>query len=153
MRVAGYDWGGGLFHEVRQEGVRKRVLQCRDNGRREHDVADEPQTDEQYLHGWPAGTSGPLSLRLDGGLDDQHDRDVVFDWIHALALVALQRGAVLDELHLGLAVGAGQNLEQFRIDGHRVVTLVSWQASFGGVRWHYTTGVCVLWPPDVIIVR
>ena len=59
-----------------------------------------------------------LKLRLYRRLIDQHDRDVVFDRVHALALSALERRAVLHQLNLGLAVRAGKYLEQFLIDRH-----------------------------------
>ena len=55
---------------------------------------------------------------LDCGLIDKHDRNVVLDGIHALAGAALQRGAVVDERDRRFAVGTGENLEQFRVDGH-----------------------------------
>ena len=51
-------------------------------------------------------------LRLYRRLVDQHDRDVVLDRIHALALSTFERRAVLDELDLGLAVRAGEYLDQ-----------------------------------------
>jgi hypothetical protein len=69
----------------------------------------------------------------------QHYWDVVLNGIDALALRTLEGGPVLDEFHLRLAVRAGQYLEKFRIDGHMKV--------------HYTRGVCVLRPADVIIFR
>src|SRR4051812_39421373 len=44
-------------------------------------------------------------------LVDQHDRDVVFDGVDALAAAAFERGAVLDEVNLRLAVRAGQDFK------------------------------------------
>jgi hypothetical protein len=35
-----------------------------------------------------------------------------------MALIALERRAVLHELHGRLAVGTSQNLEEFGVDGH-----------------------------------
>src|SRR5690349_14122455 len=49
---------------------------------------------------------------------DEHDRDVVLDRIDAFAGRTLERGSVLDERHRRLAIRAGENLEQFGIDGH-----------------------------------
>ena len=46
---------------------------------------------------------------------------------------ALQRSAVLDELDLRLAVRAGQDFEQFRIDGHRVFLRSLGRSSPGGL--------------------
>src|SRR5512145_3314081 len=60
-----------------------------------------------------------FTSRFDRGLVQQHDRNVVLDRIHALALAALERAAVLHEIDLGLAVRAGQDLEQFGVYGHR----------------------------------
>jgi len=55
---------------------------------------------------------------LNGCLVNEHDWNVVLDGIHALAGTALQRGAVVDEGDRCFAVGTGENLEQFRVDGH-----------------------------------
>jgi hypothetical protein len=56
--------------------------------------------------------------RLDGSLVEEHDRDVVLDREDALAGVALERRAPLDELDLRLAVRAGEDIEQFLIYSH-----------------------------------
>src|SRR3954463_11692501 len=65
-------------------------------------------------------SSRMFNLWFDGRFVDEHHGDVILDWIHAPALRALQRGAVLDELDLRLAVGARQDLEQLRIDHESV---------------------------------
>ena len=51
-------------------------------------------------------------------LVNEHDWNVVFDRIHTLTSTALQRRAVVDERDRCFAVGTGENLEQFRVDGH-----------------------------------
>jgi tetratricopeptide (TPR) repeat protein len=55
---------------------------------------------------------------LDRGFVQEHDGNIVLDRIDPLALGALERGPVLDEVHFRLAVGTREDLEQFRIDGH-----------------------------------
>jgi hypothetical protein len=57
-------------------------------------------------------------LGLDRRLVQQHHGDVVLDRIHAFALPALEGRAILDELHFRLAVGARQDFQELRIDGH-----------------------------------
>src|SRR5687767_9557946 len=57
-------------------------------------------------------------LRLDRRLVYQHNRDVVLDGIHTMARPALERRAVLDEGDRRLAVGAGEDFEQFCVDWH-----------------------------------
>lgn len=56
--------------------------------------------------------------RLYRRLVQQHDRNIVLDGVDALALGALERRPVLDEVDLRLAVGTGKYLEQFRIHRH-----------------------------------
>src|SRR5688572_5446828 len=51
-------------------------------------------------------------------LVDQHHRNIVPDGVHALALVALQGGVIVDELYRRFAVGTGQDFQQFGVDGH-----------------------------------
>ena len=57
---------------------------------------------------------------FDGGLINEHHRDVVLDRIHTPAVVALESGSLIDQMDRFLACGADQNLEQRRIDGHPV---------------------------------
>src|SRR5918995_6427432 len=49
---------------------------------------------------------------LDRGFLREHDRDVLADGVHALALAAAQAGTVLDQLHGRLADRAGQDLQE-----------------------------------------
>ncbi len=53
------------------------------------------------------------ALRLDRGLIDQHDRDIVLDRIDAVALGALQTLGILSVLERLLAGRADQDFEQF----------------------------------------
>lgn len=55
---------------------------------------------------------------LDRRLVNEHDRDVILDQVNALARSALQCGAVVDQGDRRLAVGARQNVKEFRIDSH-----------------------------------
>src|SRR5438105_5052016 len=59
----------------------------------------------------------PIS-RFDGGFVDEHHRDVVLDWIDAMARAALERRPVLHQTDRRLTVRAGENLEQFWVDRH-----------------------------------
>src|SRR4051812_34530166 len=61
-----------------------------------------------------------VNLRFDGRLVNQHDGDVVLDGIDTPALRTLERRSPLDEFDLRLAIGARQDLEQFRIDHESV---------------------------------
>jgi len=98
------------FDQVGQVRIWKCSLQRPDQRRGKHDVTNQAEANQKNLH---------LALWLDCRLVDQHDGDVVLDWIDTVTSTALQRGPVLDKLHLRLAVRAGQNFEQFRIDRHR----------------------------------
>src|SRR5688572_18977343 len=64
-----------------------------------------------------------VSVRLDGGLVQQHDRDVVLDGEHTMALPALQARAVLHQRHRGLAARTGQDLQQFSVHWHGEILL------------------------------
>jgi hypothetical protein len=84
----------------------------RPNGwRREDHVANLAQANQKYSH-------RAKSFILNRGLIDQHHGNVVLDRIHTIALRALQCCAVLHERHRCFAVGARENLEQFRVDRH-----------------------------------
>jgi hypothetical protein len=63
-------------------------------------------------------------LGVDGGLVDQHDRDVVLDRIDPAALVAFEALAVVDEPDGGLAVGTREDFEQFLVNWHTVSGLI-----------------------------
>ena len=56
--------------------------------------------------------------RVDGGLIDQHHRNVVLDRIRPPARVAAKTRAVLDEANRGLAHGTHEDIEQGLINGH-----------------------------------
>jgi hypothetical protein len=105
VRIAGHHRRGLPFHQVGERGVREPPPQRADHRRRQYDVADEAEADEKDAHG----------SRLDGGLVEQHDGDVVPDRVHAFALPALECGSVLDEVDLRLAVRAGKDFQEFRI--------------------------------------
>src|ERR1700704_2224172 len=62
----------------------------------------------------------PLTFGLNSGFVDQHDRDVVLDRVDPVALAALERRTVLDELYRGLAVRARKDFEQLGVDWHRL---------------------------------
>ena len=81
---------------------------------------------------WRHEYSGPtrVSSRFDRGLVDEHDRNVVLDGIHAVALRALERGAILHQIDLRLALRARKNLEQLWID-HRVPIARPWSLVVG----------------------
>jgi hypothetical protein len=83
-----------------------------DEGRGEDNVADQTQANEENPH-----------LGFDSGLVNQHHRDVILDGIDAMTLLALEAGAVIHQLHWRLTVGAGQDFQEFGIDGHGVSEL------------------------------
>src|SRR3954462_12260555 len=58
------------------------------------------------------------SVGLDGRFVDEHDRDVIFNRIDALAGRALQRGAVLHDGDRRFTVRTGENLQQLGVDRH-----------------------------------
>jgi hypothetical protein len=63
--------------------------------------------------------SGAVAIStLDRRFFGKHDWDVVADWIDALAVDALEAGAVLDELHGLLAKGANEDFQEIRCDRH-----------------------------------
>lgn len=71
---------------------------------------------------------------LDCCLFYQHHRNVVFNRVDAVALVAFEPGAVFDELDRGLAGRTGENLEQLRVDGHDKTNYNRFRQSAGGER-------------------
>src|SRR5690606_39236865 len=64
--------------------------------------------------------------RLDRRLVDEQDGNVVLDRIDPLALPAFERGAVLDQLHLRLAVRASEDLEQLCVHSHCDDSVLRW---------------------------
>src|SRR3954454_4683301 len=64
------------------------------------------------------GRSGPAS-GFDGGLVEEHHRDVVLDGVYAMALVALEARVAVHERHRLQGFRAHQDLEQRGIDRHR----------------------------------
>jgi hypothetical protein len=69
------------------------------------------------------GAPGPdLALgrpfRVNRSLIDEHDGDVIFDGINAVAFHAFQALFIRGELHVCFAYGAGENFEKLRIYGH-----------------------------------
>lgn len=57
-------------------------------------------------------------LGLDRGFFDQHDRDVVLDRVDAPARIALESGAIMHRTNGRLTLGADQDFEKRRVDGH-----------------------------------
>ena len=57
MGVAAHDGFGYEFHKIRNPGVREALPQRRNRRRREDDVANEPQPDEQDLQGSTVASS------------------------------------------------------------------------------------------------
>lgn len=55
---------------------------------------------------------GEASLRVDGGGVDQHDGDIVLDWVDAAADAAFQAGAGLIHDHRLSADRANQHIKQ-----------------------------------------
>jgi hypothetical protein len=114
-------------------GLGKAVAKAANRRRRENDVTDLAESDQQNLQknlklelpnypitqlpNYPI-TRLPNVLRLDGGFIDQHDRDVVLNRVDAVTGRAFEGRAVLDEVYRRFAVGTGENLEQFRVNGH-----------------------------------
>src|SRR5262245_9469768 len=58
------------------------------------------------------------SFRLDGGLLDQHDRDVIDDRVASPAGAAHQAGPVARQNDLRLAQGTSEDFQQLGIEGH-----------------------------------
>jgi hypothetical protein len=107
-RVAANHRCGQRFNEIGEVRVRVRLPQRTEQRRGEDDVADQAQADEENVH----------KLRFDGGLVDEHHRNIVLDRIHPVALIALERRVILYEFDGRFAARTGENREQFGIDGH-----------------------------------
>jgi hypothetical protein len=121
MRIAANDRLGQRFDDVRE--VRPGIVppQRSQQWRREDDVAEKPKADNKNFHDWVLGYRLPPTayhLRFDGGLVDEHHRNIVSYRIHTIALTALESRAVLDERHGRFALGTGEYFEQFGIDRH-----------------------------------
>jgi len=58
------------------------------------------------------------SFRFNGGLVDQHDRNVVLDAIDAVAAEALQALLIGGQSHFRLAQRAGEDLEELGVKRH-----------------------------------
>jgi tetratricopeptide (TPR) repeat protein len=108
MRVAGDDRRGIALYEIGECRVGECAPQCPNHRRREYHVADEAEADEEDVHG----------SRFDSRLVQQHDGNIILDPVDALALRTLERRPVLDEVHLRLALRAGEYFQQFRVDRH-----------------------------------
>jgi hypothetical protein len=52
------------------------------------------------------------------GLVDEHDGDIILDFVNQAALVADETVALLVETNVPLAFGAGQDFQEFFADGH-----------------------------------
>lgn len=64
-----------------------------------------------------------LTLLLDFGFIDEHDRDVIAHRVNAMALDALQTAAVFFEYHLAFTEWTNKNVQQFLADWHGKLTV------------------------------
>jgi demethoxyubiquinone hydroxylase (CLK1/Coq7/Cat5 family) len=109
VRVSRDDWRGVRFDQVGEAGARHLPPKRAKDWRREDDVADQAQADQENSHG----------LVFDLRLVEQHDRNVVVaDRVDATALRAFQAGTLVDRLNGHMALGAHEDIEKFGIDGH-----------------------------------
>src|SRR5262245_31424193 len=74
-------------------------------------AATSPRCARSRLKPAPSGA-------LDRGFLGEHDGNVVPHGIDALALLATQSVALLDQLHRGLADGTREDLQQVGMNGH-----------------------------------
>jgi hypothetical protein len=58
------------------------------------------------------------SFRFNGGLVDQHDRNVVLDTVDTVATEALQALLIGGQFHFGLTQRAGEDLEELGVKRH-----------------------------------
>jgi hypothetical protein len=98
---------GRCFHEVGDTGAGEAPPNRGDRRRGEDDVADQPKPNQKNLQ-----------LFFDRRFVDQHHRNVVLDWIHAVTRSALQCLSVLHQGDRRLACRAGEDFEQFGVDWH-----------------------------------
>jgi tetratricopeptide (TPR) repeat protein len=104
------DYGCGFFlDDIRDARVGIMSAESADGGSREHDVADEPQPDQQDVQ---------ARLFFDCRLVDKHNGNVVLDRIDPMARVAFEAGAVMHENDGGFAVRARKNFEEFSVERH-----------------------------------
>jgi len=101
-----------VFDDVAQGRVRIAPAERANHWRREHDVAEQPETYEQDANRLILGR------RFDRRLIDEHDRNVVLDRIATMAGLAGEARAVRSHAYWGTADGAHENVEQCRIDRH-----------------------------------
>jgi hypothetical protein len=107
------DRSRGRFHDVHNPRIGVAAAQRANERRREDNVADEPQADQEDLR---------RSVLLDGRLVNQHHRDVVLDGVDAMTLIALETGAVMHQFDRRFAMGTGEDFEQFGVDWHGCVS-------------------------------
>src|SRR5487761_2424563 len=67
-----------------------------------------------------ASARGAASSIFNGGLIDQHDRNIIPDRIEAMTLQAAQTTAIGLEFEVPATGGADEDLKQFRTDRHSV---------------------------------
>src|SRR5690606_23387278 len=108
MGIGRHDRRGVRLDEIQEAGVGETAPQGPDDGRREDDVANQPEADEQDRH----------ASVFDCRLVDEHHGNVVLDRIHPAARVALQARFVVDGADGRLADRADEDLEQGGVDGH-----------------------------------
>ncbi len=107
MRIVLDDRRRERLDEIGEACTRLKPPQRPQQRSREDDVANQAQPDDEDVH-----------LRFYRRLVNQHHRDIVLDRIHTMALVALERRAVLDQFDRGLAVRARKDFKEFGIDRH-----------------------------------
>ena len=116
MRVAGDDRRGRGLDEIGELRVGKPPAQRVNGRRREDDVADLAQANEQDCNCRSISQFSRHSSIVASSISMTGMSSLIgYTRLHVRAL---ERGAVLDERHRRLAVRTGENLEQFRVDGH-----------------------------------
>jgi hypothetical protein len=74
------------------------------------------------------------------GLFDEHDGDVVLDFIEEAALVADEAVARLVQADVPFTLGAGQNLQQLLANGHLYLRFKKYSASLAANAVHLNLG-------------
>jgi hypothetical protein len=117
--IAFEDLTEAILHEDSEAKVGTEAFENVERGCSEDAIAQTPQPED----GNPAAPRQTLQdavhgLFFDFRLVDQHHRDVVANWVHAMALDALQAALVGFQFDRGLAQGAHEDFEQIFADSH-----------------------------------
>src|SRR5579884_524300 len=110
----------------RHPQIGARLAQEGQSRRSQYAVAKRAEPDDGH-----AGAPGQLrhgahrgrALVFDSRFIDQHDRDVVADGIHPMALDAFEAAAIGAKLEVGLAQRADEDIQQILADGHDLTTV------------------------------